>query len=79
MIVRLLYVMVLVIAANLPIIMHMTGFWVLIVFGVIGFIMCNIRPSLKSSSLLSKRLAICNSGCELLKLFAITLLLVCVL
>lgn len=75
MILRIIYIIALVIAANLPVIIYMTGFWMLIVAGVVGFILCNLRPSSKSGRLLSKRLAICNSGCELLKLFAITLLL----
>lgn len=75
MVLRLLYVIVLVLAANLPVIVYTTGQKLWIVIGILGLIGCNLRPSARSKKLLSRRLSICESGCELLKLFAITLVI----
>lgn len=72
-VVRIFYSLVIVLTANIPLLMgsYIQPVWTL--FLGIGFIFLNIKPSLHSGRLPRKRLRLCENGCELLKLFLISM------
>ena len=69
MIVRLFYIAIICIMANLPTFLQMTKMWYIVPIIGILFLFMNIVPSVANMGLQSKRLRICGNGCELLILF----------
>ena len=72
MIVRLFYIAIICIMANMPTFLQMTGMRYIVPIIGVFFLFMNIVPSVENMRLQSKRLRICGNGCELLILFVCT-------
>ncbi|MCM1499210.1 MAG: triacylglycerol lipase [Clostridium sp.] len=71
-VVRVFYLAVILLLANLPSLLSMGSFGLLIPFVLLLFLFMNIVPSIANMKMQTARLRICGNGCELLVLFAIS-------